>query len=152
MACVAATARPNPTMRSLGSRPGRSRRLALAVSVAIGSSAVAGACGSDSDSDGDSGASASGEMSNAAAGMSGKVLTIKDFTFSPEPLTVAEGTVINVVNEDDAPHTATARDDSFDTGELGKGESSEITLSESGEFAYQCDIHDYMQGVIRVNA
>ncbi len=125
----------------------------MAVCVAIGLSAVAGACGSDSDSDSGTAASAGGGMSDGAdAGMGGKVLTIKDFAFSPEPLTVAKGTVIKVVNEDDAAHTATAKDDSFDSGELAKGESKEITLSEAGEFAYQCDIHDYMQGVIRVSA
>ena len=139
-------------MRSLSSRAGRSRRRALAVFVAIGLSAVAGACGSDSDSASDSSASANGAMSSAGGGMGGNVLTIKDFAFSPEPLTVAKGTVIKVVNDDDAPHTATAKDDSFDTGELGKGESKEITLSEAGEIAYICDIHDYMKGVIRVTA
>lgn len=140
-------------MRSPSNRSGRSRRRALAVLVAVGLSALAGACGSDSDSASDSGASAGGGMSSAAgAGMGGEVLTIKDFAFSPEPLTVAKGTVVKVVNEDDAPHTATAKDDSFDTGELGKGESKEITLSEAGDFTYQCDIHDYMQGVIRVSA
>lgn len=147
-------------MRSPSSRARRSRGRALAVCAAIGLSAVAGACGGDSDSDGGTGASAGGGMSDAAsAGMDGgmgggggKVLTIKDFAFSPEPLTVAKGTVVKVVNEDDAAHTATAKDDSFDTGDLAKGESKEITLSEAGELAYQCDIHDYMQGVIRVSA
>lgn len=81
------------------------------------------------------------------------VLTIKDFAFTPEPLVVTEeGTVVKVTNRDDAAHTATADDESFDTGTLDKGASTEITLSEAGEIAYHCTIHDYMRGVIRVGA
>ena len=117
--------------------PGRTAARRAAAVAVLGLAVVAGACGSDSDAD-----------QGAAAG--GDVLTIENFSFSPEPLTVPVGTVVRVVNKDDAPHTATADDMSFDTGELGKGESGEITLSTAGEFAYQCDIHDYMRGVIRV--
>ena len=105
--------------------------------AALGLAIVAGACGSDSDPD-------------PAAAPGGDVLTIENFAFSPDPLTVPVGTVVRVVNQDDAPHTATADDMSFDTGELGRDESKEITLSTAGEIAYQCDIHDYMRGVIRV--
>lgn len=101
--------------------------------------ALAGACGGDSD--GPAGAPASED---------GAVLTIEDFAFSPDPLVVPVGTVVRVVNEDDAAHTATADDGSFDTGELAGGESGEITLSSPGETPYFCAIHDYMRGVIRV--
>ena len=115
-------------------------RRAVAV-AALGLTVVAGACGSD----GDAGA---GAPAGDAGG--GDVLTIKDFAYSPEPLTVPVGTVVKIVNEDDAPHTATADDKSFDTGELEQGDSKEVTLSTAGEFAYHCAIHDYMRGVIRV--
>ena len=111
--------------------------------AAIGLSVVAGACGGDSDPGADA--------PTARAGTP-KVLTIADFAFAPEPLVVPKGTVVKVVNEDDAPHTATADDGSFDTGELGQGDSKEITLADEGEFAYHCTIHDYMRGVIRVSA
>ena len=121
-------------------RPGR----AIAAVAAVGLSVVAGACGSD-DSDGGSADRPSAEGADNA-----KVITIENFAFQPEPLTVAKGTVVRVVNRDDAPHTATADDDAFDTGELGQGDTAEITLSEPGEVAYHCDIHDYMRGVIRV--
>ena len=130
-------------MRSPSSagRIGRRAR-AIAVTAAIGLSLVAGACGGDSDSD--------GSAATEPAGNAGKALAIKDFAFSPEPLEVPMGTVVRVTNEDDAAHTATAEDGSFDTGTLAKGESKEITLSKAGDVAYQCDIHDYMKGVIRV--
>lgn len=117
--------------------PSRNVTRRAAALAALALTVLAGACGSDSD--GDPGAAAGGD-----------VLTIENFAFSPEPLAVPVGTVVRVVNEDDAPHTATADDMSFDTGELARGESAEITLSAAGELSYQCDIHDYMRGVIRV--
>lgn len=121
--------------RASGRRPART----LAVYAVLGLSGIAAACGGDSDPSG-----------TAAEGGSGDVLTIKDFAFSPEPLVVEEGTVVRVVNEDDAPHTVTADDGAFDSGQLGQGESKEITVTGSGELAYHCTIHDYMRGVIRV--
>lgn len=128
-------------MRWLGRTAGRSPAVALA---ALGVAVLAGACGSDSDP------GAGSAEPGAGAGGGGTVLTIEDFAFRPEPLTVPAGTVVKVVNEDDAPHTATADDDAFDTGELGQGGTAEITLPDEGEIAYHCSIHDYMRGVIRV--
>ncbi len=122
-------------------RVGFGRRVVVAVALA-GLSLVAGACGSDSDG-ADEGAQPQGEA--------GATLTIKDFAFSPDPLVVAKGTRVTVVNEDEAAHTATADDESFDTGNLAKGETADITLSKAGEVPYFCSIHDYMRGVIRVS-
>lgn len=100
------------------------------------------ACGGDSDP----------EPAAGGGGGDSMTLNIKDFAFSPNPLEVPKGTVVKVVNDDDAAHTATADDKSFDTGELGKGDSKDITLSKEGEIAFHCTIHDYMKGVIQVTA
>ncbi len=112
------------------------------LAAVLGISLLAGACGGDSDS------------KPAASGGGGGAVTlnIKDFAFSPNPIEVPKGTIVKVVNDDDAAHTATADDKSFDTGELGKGDSKDITLSEEGEIAFHCAIHDYMKGVIQVTA
>jgi len=129
-------------MRSPGSpvAPGRRAR-AIGLAGALGLSVVAGACGSDSD-----------PKPAATAAPRTTSITIEDFSFGPQPLELPKGSVVTVTNMDDAVHTATADDDSFDTGELGKGESKDITLSEEGEIAFHCHIHDYMTGVIRVTA
>lgn len=119
----------------------RARRLVLGAALSL--AVVAGACGGDSDT--------AGTATPAGPGGGGMTLTIKDFTFSPEPLKVPKGAVVKVTNEDDAAHTVTADDGrAFDTGSLGQGDSKEITLSEAGEFPYHCSIHDYMKGVIQV--
>ena len=49
-------------------------------------------------------------------------IEIADFKFDPETMTVEAGTEVTWTNSDDAPHTATADDSSFDTGDLDKGD------------------------------
>jgi plastocyanin len=117
-----------------------SRVRAAALAGVLTVSFLAAGCGGD------------GEEPAASAGSDAMTLTIKDFAFSPEPLRVPKGTVVRVVNEDDAAHTATADDTSFDTGDLAQGASKDITLSKEGDVTYHCTIHDYMKGVIRVTA
>jgi len=75
---------------------------------------------------------------------------IEDFRFDPSQLTVTAGTVVAWTNEDDASHTATARDGSFDTGRLDKGESGEITFETLGTFEYICEFHPSMEARVTV--
>jgi plastocyanin len=77
---------------------------------------------------------------------------IKDFEFKPAKVTVNEGDTINWTNEDTAPHTATASDGSFDTGNLKKGASGSHKFTKSGTFAYICAIHPNMKGTVVVKA
>ena len=43
---------------------------------------------------------------------------IENFAYNPDPVTIQEGGKVIWINRDSAPHTATADDGSFDTGEL----------------------------------
>ena len=79
------------------------------------------------------------------------ILTIKDFAFSPKPVTVAAGTALEVSNVDTTTHTVTADDKSFDTGHIAAGARRKLTLRRQGTFGYHCDIHNYMTGVIQVH-
>ncbi len=76
---------------------------------------------------------------------------IVDFSFQPTTLNVTLGTVVVWTNEDSAPHTATANDDSFNTGRLNKAESGEITFDKPGTFDYVCDFHQWMEGRVVVS-
>ncbi len=123
----------------MSTRRGRNRILGTALMLAVAAPAL-GACGSGDEP--------------AASGGGGKErpsLTIQNFRYSPEPLVVPVGARVTVTNKDDAAHTATAEDNSFDTGNLAAGAEKEITLSRAGELTYICSIHDYMRGVIRVD-
>lgn len=75
---------------------------------------------------------------------------IKGMKFDPRELTIAAGDSVTFLNEDNAPHTATARDGSFDTGRLSKGESVEASFAAAGTFDYFCAVHPMMKGTITV--
>jgi len=75
---------------------------------------------------------------------------IESFRFEPTTLNVTPGTVIVWTNQDSAPHTATAKDGSFDTGRLDKGDAGNVTFEKPGTFAYICDIHPSMDARIVV--
>jgi LPXTG-motif cell wall-anchored protein len=55
-------------------------------------------------------------------------------------------------NSGPSSHTATATGGSFDTGLLGRGESSTVTFDEAGTFSYICTPHPSMKGTVRVVA
>ena len=74
---------------------------------------------------------------------------IVEFLYEPEEVTVAAGTTVTWTNQDKAPHTSTARDDSFDTGTLKKGDSGEIVLDTPGTYEYFCRFHQFMNGTHR---
>jgi plastocyanin len=85
-----------------------------------------------------------------AAAASG--VTIKNFAFSPGSVSVHVGDSVSWTNQDDAPHTATASDGSFDTGQLTKGKSGSHTFTKAGTVAYICAIHPNMKGTVVVAA
>jgi plastocyanin len=75
-----------------------------------------------------------------------------DFSFEPPTVTIQAGGKVIWQNEGDAPHTATADDDSFDTGTVdsGKLKSETAAFKESGTFSYICTIHPQMKGTVEV--
>jgi plastocyanin len=79
-------------------------------------------------------------------------VTIADFHFTPPSTTVHVGDTITWTNDGPSSHTATARDGSFDTGTLSKGQSASHTFTKPGTFAYVCTIHPFMHGTITVLA
>ena len=79
-------------------------------------------------------------------------LTIEDFTYSPNPLKVAPGTVIAVTNKDDTAHTVTAYDGAFSTGNIGP--TATITFvapSIPATYRFRCTIHPKMVATLVVH-
>jgi plastocyanin len=75
---------------------------------------------------------------------------IQDFVFDPPHIQVNVGdTVTWTQGADPEAHTATADDDSFDTGVLSdQGDTGEFTFEEPGEYPYFCEIHPEMLGQV----
>jgi plastocyanin len=78
------------------------------------------------------------------------VVSIAGFAFDPADLTVDAGTEITWTNEDEAPHTVTAEDGSFDSGTLEPGQTFSTTIDGAGAVTYVCQIHPEMRGTITV--
>ena len=76
-------------------------------------------------------------------------VTIEGMKFSPAVLSIAAGDTVTFVNQDSAPHTATA-EGTFDTGRLRQGQSGQVTFDAAGSFAYVCTVHPAMKGTITV--
>jgi plastocyanin len=77
-------------------------------------------------------------------------VTISDFEFAPATTTVNVGDTVKWTNDGPTGHSATAKDDSFDTGILAKGESATQTFSTAGSFSYICTPHPFMTGTVKV--
>ncbi|HEX2166386.1 MAG TPA: cupredoxin family copper-binding protein [Longimicrobiales bacterium] len=78
------------------------------------------------------------------------VVEIRNFGFEPGTLHVAVGDTVVWTNRDVVPHTATARDDAWDSGALATGATWTYVADAVGEGSYICTIHPSMVGWIEV--
>lgn len=77
-------------------------------------------------------------------------VAITNFVFSPADLTVQPGDTVRWINNDAAPHTATAVGGQFDSGNLNTGQSYSHVFTADGAFPYVCLYHSNMTAVITV--
>ncbi|MBL1421861.1 MAG: cupredoxin domain-containing protein [Alphaproteobacteria bacterium] len=75
-------------------------------------------------------------------------IKISNFEFEPTILNVEIGDVVIWMNIDIAPHTATARDKSWSTKTLKKGEQQEIIISKDMSLDYFCRFHPMMKATL----
>jgi plastocyanin len=91
-----------------------------------------------------------GNMTGNATGEEIVEVSINDFAFDPESVTISTGDTVRWTNMDSANHTATGS--TFDSGILEEGDSYEFTFTETGTFEYYCSIHPEMEGTVTVTA
>jgi plastocyanin len=77
-------------------------------------------------------------------------VTIQNMAFSPATLTIKVGDGVTWTNQDSIGHSATADDNSFDTGIIDQGQSGSTTFSKAGTYNYHCSVHPSMHGTIIV--
>jgi len=77
-------------------------------------------------------------------------LDIIDYDFSPRRVQIPAGTTLTWANTGSVIHTATASDGSWNTGDLGAGQSAEVTFDNAGTFTYLCLPHPWMLGQVIV--
>jgi plastocyanin len=88
--------------------------------------------------------------SSAAAPASATTITMKDFMYSPVPLTVSVGTTVTWTNLDDEPHTAVSDTGLFRSGAMDTNESFSFKFDKPGTYHFTCSIHPRMVGTIIV--
>jgi len=90
-------------------------------------------------------------LSVAAAGAAVTDVTIANFRFSPNPVTIPVGDTLQWTNQDGTTHTVTSDDGhSFDSGPRPAGATYTHTFDQSGTFAYHCNIHPSMRATVKV--
>ena len=87
---------------------------------------------------------------NASAAPAPVTVTIGNFVFGPEALSVPVGTTVTWVNGDDIPHTVVAVDKSFRSKVLDTDDKYSFTFAKAGTYAYFCSIHPHMTGKVIV--
>lgn len=89
-------------------------------------------------------------VSTPGGGDSG--VTIENFAFGPENLTISVGDTITWTNDEAGVGHTTASDDGIWASDLlNPGDTFELTFSEAGTFTYFCSIHPSMTATITVN-
>ena len=84
-------------------------------------------------------------------------VSVAQFRFEPEVVTVAPGTEVTWVNSDRILHTATSGSNTTSDGRFsvdldGEGSTASVTFDEPGRYDYFCAVHPHMQGTIIVAA
>ncbi|RAI53213.1 copper-binding protein [Rhodobacteraceae bacterium AsT-22] len=77
---------------------------------------------------------------------------IAHFAFDPTWIEILVGDSVIWINNDLAPHTATAKDAAWDTGSIDRGDTRRITFEAPGEHPYFCAFHPHMKGSILVRS
>jgi len=77
---------------------------------------------------------------------------MQNSAYAPDPVSIAVGQSVQFVNDDDMPHTVTANDKSFDSGNMDAGKTWTYTFTKAGTFTYGCTYHAWMHGTVKVSA
>ena len=89
------------------------------------------------------------QVSTAGERAAPNEVTIDNFSFLPQTLTVPVGTKVIWINRDDVPHTVVSVDKkAIVSPALDTDEKFSYTFSASGTNDYYCSVHPHMKGKI----
>jgi len=90
----------------------------------------------------------------AQDGATTEVVTMQALEYTPSEITVAPGTTVRWVNQEQADHTVTSDEPGgpLDSGVLDEGQSYEYTFETPGTFTYFCEIHPFMTASVTVSS
>ena len=77
-------------------------------------------------------------------------IEIRKFKYAPDEIKVRVGDTITWLNFDIAPHTATARDKSWDTRVIKKGRAKSLFVTNDMATGYYCRFHPNMKANLSI--
>ena len=89
-----------------------------------------------------------GAVMPAPAAAATHTIIMEGVAFVPETVTVKQGDTVVWVNKDLFPHTATAQDRRFDSGEMAPNASWRFIATKKGKVPYVCTLHPTMKGTL----
>ena len=96
---------------------------------------------------------AAGVLFAQADGATTTVVSIDNFSFAPQTLTVKAGTTVTWTNRDDIPHGIASSNNAFPKGKaMDTDDSYTFTFTTPGTYQYFCYLHPHMVGSIVVEA
>jgi plastocyanin len=95
-------------------------------------------------------AGSSSVTANAQPSAANAAVTIDNFVFGPQTLTVPVGTTVVWTNRDDIPHTVVSTDGVFKSKVRDTDEQFSYTFDKAGTYPYYCSVHPKMTGKIVV--
>jgi plastocyanin len=78
-------------------------------------------------------------------------VTIDNFSFRPQTITVVVGTTVTWTNRDDIPHTVVSDDGVFKSKARDTDEKFSYTFDKAGTYPYHCSLHPKMTGQVVVH-
>jgi plastocyanin len=80
-------------------------------------------------------------------------VSIDNFTFTPQTMTVKAGTTVTWTNKDDIPHGVAWTNNAFaKSAALDTDDSYSLTFTTPGTYQYFCYLHPHMVGTLVVQA
>jgi plastocyanin len=142
-----ATLGPEPTRRSA------SRRLLLAaVGLLIAGALTAWLASAVVLSPGGMMGGMMGMMGAGPTAPPGTSVTMAGARFTPATIPIHAGGTVRWFNHDAMPHTVTAADRAWDSGNLAPGGSFERRFDRPGSYSYVCLYHSWMTGTVVVSS
>ncbi|HWW54715.1 MAG TPA: cupredoxin domain-containing protein [Acidimicrobiales bacterium] len=91
-----------------------------------------------------------GGLAGCSSGSSNPVLTIHNFKFSPQPLTIKVGQQLTIRNLDSSLHGFATDDGTDFVGAVNPGGIRQTSFAKPGRYTYHCTLHAAMKGVLIV--
>ncbi len=92
------------------------------------------------------------ETVSRASASAAKSVSIVNFAYSPEALSVNTGDSVTWTNKDAAPEGHDVTGDGLDSGLMNQGDTYSFTFEDAGSYSYICSIHPSMTGSVEVLA